>query len=238
MTRRLADQAEQLRRQQELIHDQAVREERDRIARELHDVIAHSLSAMVVQTAAAQDLVRREPDRASGMLDAVAETGRRALAETGRLLHLIRDDGDELGLRPAPGLADLPDLVTAFRDHGLDVEADLSLPGAPLTGGIDVSAYRVVQEALTNAHRHGTGLAAVHVRPEGTNLRIDIENQVDGSGRPDGSGFGLVGMRERVTAAGGTHPDWAEFDRVMAAERRTAVFVTLDRVYTNGGRPR
>jgi signal transduction histidine kinase len=102
-------------------------------------VIAHSLSAMVVQTAAAQDLVHSSPDRAGTLLQSVADTGRKALEETGRLLHLIRDDADELGLRPTPGLADLPALVDAFRENGLDVEADLGLPAGPLPGGVDVS---------------------------------------------------------------------------------------------------
>jgi signal transduction histidine kinase len=101
VTRRMADQAEQIERQAEQLRDRAVRDERDRIARELHDVIAHSVSAMVVQTAAAQDLVRRSPDRAAALLQSVADVGREALEETGRLLHLIRADVDELGLRPA-----------------------------------------------------------------------------------------------------------------------------------------
>ena len=128
-----------------------MRAERDRIARELHDVIAHSVSAMVVQTAAAQDLVRTDPDRAERVLADVADTGRRALAETGRLLHVIRDDADELGLAPAPGLADLPALVEAFRASGLTVDLDVREPLPALPVGVDVSAYRIVQEALTNA---------------------------------------------------------------------------------------
>ncbi len=157
ISRKLAMQSEQLKSQQALIREQAVRGERDRIARELHDVIAHSLSAMVVQTAAAQDLVHGSPDRAAALLQSVADAGRNALEETGRLLHLIRDDVDELGLRPAPGLADVPDLVATFRGNGLDVQADLVLPTAPLPGGVDVSAYRVVQELLTNALKYADG---------------------------------------------------------------------------------
>ena len=203
VVRRLADQSEQLRRQQELIRDQAVREERDRIARELHDVIAHSLSAMVVQTAAAQDLVRLDPARAVELLDNVADTGRRALAETGRLLHLIRDDGDELGLRPAPGLADLPALVADFRAHGLDVAADLDLPAVPLTGGIDVSAYRVVQEALTNALKYADGPVRLRVAARPDRLVISCANRV-GRAHAPGSGLGLQGMAERVSLLGGT----------------------------------
>ncbi|MGH8939663.1 MAG: sensor histidine kinase, partial [Actinomycetes bacterium] len=145
ISRKLAVQSEMLARQQEQIRDQAVRDERDRIARELHDVIAHSLSAMVVQTATAQDLVTRSPDRASALLASVTDTGRKALEETGRRLHLIRDDTDELGMRPAPGLADVPVLVSTFRESGLEVVEELDLPTVPLPGGVDVSTYRVVQ---------------------------------------------------------------------------------------------
>ena len=118
---------------EELVTREAVRAERDRIARELHDVVAHSVSAMVVQTAAAQDLVRADPDKAEQVLRDVADTGRRALVETGRLLHVIRDDADELGLAPTPGMADLDELVGQFREGGLDVELQLDgeLPRCP-----------------------------------------------------------------------------------------------------------
>ena len=105
IVRRLDEQAHQLIAQQETIRDQAVQAERDRIARELHDVIAHSISAMVVQTSAAADLLRSHPERAAQLLDSVADTGRAALAETGRLLHLVRDEDGEIGL--APGAVDL-----------------------------------------------------------------------------------------------------------------------------------
>ena len=98
----------------------------------MHDVIAHSISAMVVQTAAAQDLVRTDPERAEAVLADVADTGRQAIAETGRLLHVLRDDEDELGLEPAPGLADLPGLVAAFRASGLDVDVEVPEPMPPL----------------------------------------------------------------------------------------------------------
>lgn len=149
LVRRLADRAELLERNQELVRREAVRAERDRIARELHDVIAHSVSAMVVQTAAAQDLLRSDPDRAEKALADVAETGRKTLSETGRLLHVIRDEDDELGLQPAPGLAELPGLVESFRERGLRVEAELPDPVPAMPGGVDVSAYRIAQEALT-----------------------------------------------------------------------------------------
>jgi signal transduction histidine kinase len=116
---KLAEQAEQLAQQQELIRREAVRDERDRIARELHDVIAHAVSAMVVQATVAADALRTDPDRAEEALAEVAASGRTALGETGRLLHLIRDHDDELGLRPAPGLYDLDDLMAQYRRQGL-----------------------------------------------------------------------------------------------------------------------
>lgn len=204
ISRKLAVQSEQLARQQALIRDQAVRAERDRIARELHDVIAHSLSAMVVQTAAAQDLVRTSPERAASFLQSVADTGRKALEETGRLLHVIRDDADELGLRPAPGLADVPNLVDTFRDSGLQVEADLALPALPMPGGVDVSAYRVVQELLTNALKYADGPVRLGIQSAPERLRITCANPVGASRGISGSGLGLHGIAERVGLLGGT----------------------------------
>lgn len=212
IVRRLEDQRRLLSEQQEQLRAQAVRDERDRIAREMHDVIAHSISAMVVQTAAAQDLLRDDPGRAAAMLEQVAEAGRSALAETGRLLHLIRDESDELGLRPAPGLADLPGLVASYRDSGLEVEADLDLPEHPVPGGVDVSAYRLVQEALTNALKHGTGPVRLLVAAPDDELRIRCSNRVDGRRAP-GSGLGLQGMAERVAVLGGSLRHGAAGDR-------------------------
>lgn len=203
VSRRLAEQSSLLEQQSQQLRDQAVRDERDRIARELHDVIAHSLSAMVVQTAAAQDLVRRRPDQAAALLESVARTGREALAETGRLLHVIRDDGDELGLSPQPGLADVPVLVDRLRDGGLEVDAELDLAGRTVPGGVDVSAYRVVQEALTNAVRHGSGRATLRVAARGEDLVIRCTNPVPGAGTTSGAGLGLLGMAERVSVLGG-----------------------------------
>ena len=204
LTRKLADQAEQLRLQQELVRHEAVRAERARIARELHDVIAHSVSAMVVQTAAAQDLVHTEPGRAAKVLEDVAATGRRALSETGRLLHVIRDEADELGLRPAPGLEQLADLVAHFRESGLDV--DFELDGAlPLPDGVDLSTYRIAQEALTNALKYaGDNKARLRVTRRPTLVSIHAEN-AGGPGRGvTGSGLGLVGIAERVSVFGGS----------------------------------
>jgi signal transduction histidine kinase len=222
ITRKLAVQSKQLARQQALIRDEAARAERDRIARELHDVIAHSLSAMVVQTAAAQDLVLRSPDHAAVLLRSVADTGRKALQETGRLLHLIRDDVDELGLRPAPGLADVPELLETFRDSGLEVKAELALPSVPLAGGIDVSVYRVVQELLTNALKYADGPALLCVQSASDRLRISCANSVGSSPLAAGSGLGLQGMAERVAVLGG-----GTLDRSRSADGQFVVDVDI-----------
>lgn len=204
VTRRLAEHADVLEREQELIRREAVRDERDRIARELHDVIAHSISAMVVQVAAAQDLVRRDPDLVEETLQRVAETGRRALSETGRLLHVIRDTDDELGLAPTPGLRDLDALVEDVRGHGLAVGLACDPGPTDLPVAVDVSAYRIVQEALTNALRYSPDRAVrLEVSTTGAGLTIHTRNQYDGSSGL-GSGLGLVGLAERVELLGGT----------------------------------
>ena len=202
--RRLSDQKEALEEAQELVRAQAVRDERDRIARDLHDVIAHSVSAMLVQTAAAQDIVRSDPAGAEAILADVADTGRRALAETGRLLHVIRDTADELGLEPSPGLAQVTELVERFRGDGLRVDLEIDDPLPVLPAGIDVSAYRIVQETLTNALRYAAdGTVRLSVRSDPARVSISAMNRVNGR-RAAGSGLGLLGMAERVAVVGGT----------------------------------
>jgi signal transduction histidine kinase len=201
---RLDTQRRALEEAQEQVRLAAIRDERDRIARDLHDVIAHSVSAMVVQTAAAQDIVRSDPERAEAILADVADTGRRALAETGRLLHVIRDTADELGLEPAPGLAQVPELVDRFRLDGLRVDLEIDEPLPVLPAGLDVSAYRIVQEALTNALRYAAdGNVRLAVRSDPAAVSIRAANAVQDA-RSEGSGLGLLGMRERVAVLGGT----------------------------------
>lgn len=204
LVQQLARQKALLEEREVLVTREAVRAERDRIARELHDVIAHSVSAMVVQTAAAIDLVHTDPARAEQVLQAVADTGRQALSETGRLLHVIRDDADELGLQPAPGLADLEHLADHFRASGLDVDLLVEDPLPRLPAGIDVSAYRVAEEALTNALRHGDGKVLLRVRPVGDGVEICASNPSGAPHSSPGSGLGLRGMTERVALLGGT----------------------------------
>jgi signal transduction histidine kinase len=205
----LADRAQALERQQSLAAQLAVQEERTRIARELHDIIAHTVSVMVVQAGAAEQMVGRDPDRALSAMQAVQTTGREALGEMARLLGMLREDGGEIGLAPAPGLADLTTLVDGARRSGIDVH--LQLDGYPrqLPPGPELSIYRIVQEALTNIRKHaGRSRAAVRVTCSDTAIVAEIDN--DGAGEPladptvPGAGHGLIGMRERVALYGGT----------------------------------
>jgi signal transduction histidine kinase len=204
----LAVRAERLAVEREHDVAEAAAAERERIARELHDVLAHSLSVMVVQSSLAEDLVTRDPEAAVEALRAVQDSGRGALAETGRLLRLIRDDQDELGLQPERALADLRGLVEELRRSGLrvtlDAEPDVAA-GVPV--GVQLSAYRIVQEALTNALKHAPGSpVGVRLVRDGAEVRVDVYN-----GPPTappvvatGGGHGLVGVRERVALFGGT----------------------------------
>lgn len=204
IVRRFDDQRRLVAQQQLQIRDQAVTLERERIARELHDVLAHSLSAIVVQTAAAQETLATAPDRSAQLLQSVADTGREALAETGRLLHLLRDTDDELGLHPAPGLAEVPALVGSFRAGGLAVQAHLDLPDRDLAGSLNVTAYRVVQEMLTNALRYAEGPVDLEVSAGLGGVRISCANSCRRDQATGGSGLGLQGMAERVRLLGGS----------------------------------
>lgn len=197
-TRRLEEEAEAERAA-------AVGEERRRIARDLHDVIAHSVSVMVVQAGVAEDIVERNQDRVLEPIRAVQETGRAALVEVSRLLGLLREDGAEVGLAPQPRLDDLGELVAQARAAGAAV--DLRVEGRPvvLPLGIDLSLYRIAQEAVTNARKHSAGAEIeIVLRYRGDAVELVVEN---GQGTEAGGhrgGHGLIGMRERVAVFGGT----------------------------------
>jgi signal transduction histidine kinase len=216
----LQERAARLERERASEARRAVATERARIARELHDVVAHHVSMMVVQAEAGPVVVERDPARAAGAFEAIAATGRQALVEMRRLLGVLRGDGDRDGdgvskpsLAPQPGLAQVPSLVEQVGRAGLRVALVVEGPEAPLPAGVELSAYRIVQEALTNALRHGgAGQARVMVRYGEHDLELQIQNGAgSASGRrptgPDGqdrpSGRGLLGMRERVTLFGG-----------------------------------
>ena len=201
----LARQASELVREQRQLGERLVADERRRIAREMHDVIAHSLSVMVVQAGAAADLLRRDPDAAARALEEIQRSGRSALGETGRLLHLLREEEDS-DVGPQPAAADLPDLVASFRAAGLDVELEVRGSTAGLPAGVDLSVYRIVQEGLTNALKHArAGRTVVTVRRSLDGVEVELRSAA-GRGGPDvtSSGHGLVGMRERVAVFGGS----------------------------------
>jgi signal transduction histidine kinase len=179
-------------------------EERRRIARELHDVVAHSVSVMTVQAGGVRRLLRADQEREREALLAVENTGREALTEMRRLLGMLRDTEETPSLAPQPGVENIGALVDAVRDAGLSVDYRVTGDPVPLPPGIDVSAYRIVQEALTNALKHaGPARAEVVVRYADDRLELEIVN--DGAAEPNGasSGHGLVGMEERVALYGG-----------------------------------
>lgn len=204
MTRRLAEQ-------QELRAELAVTAERSRIAREMHDVVAHSVSLMVVQTGAARALLDDDPEQTRSALLAAEQAGREALAELRRALGVMRgnENGagtEEADLTPQPGLGDLDTLVARARQAGLDVSVAVRGRPRPLPGGADLAAYRVVQEALTNAIKHAAApSASVLVEWRRDDLALAITDTGRGpNGEPSPDSFGLVGMRERIALYGGS----------------------------------
>jgi signal transduction histidine kinase len=205
-TAELEARAARLERERELEASRAAAEERARIARELHDVIAHHVSMMVVQAEAGPVVVERDPGRAGQAFDSIGAIGRQALAEMRRLLGVLRSDDDHSGpsLGPQPGLDQLPVLVEQVRQAGLEARLEVQGEPRPLPPGMDLSAYRIVQEALTNAVRHaGPSTARVVVRYGDTDLRLEVRDDGIGPRPGNGSGHGLVGMRERVNLFGG-----------------------------------
>jgi signal transduction histidine kinase len=182
----------------------AVAEERQRIARELHDVVAHSVSVMTVQAGAVRRLLTPQQEREREALLTVEETGRTELAEMRRLLGMLRGANELPALAPQPGMSTLGRLVEQIRDAGLPVEYRVEGDPVELPPGIDLSAYRIVQEALTNALRHaGPARARVSVRYRPTRLELEIENDGRTDGNGSGEGQGLVGMEQRVALFGG-----------------------------------
>ncbi|MFI2506316.1 sensor histidine kinase [Streptomyces sp. NPDC018972] len=224
-----------LERERESAARAAVVAERDRIARELHDIVSHNVSLMVVQASAAREVLGTMPDEAAGALRAVEDAGRGAMTDLRHLLGVLAPspdgedtgpeageagDGDAAELAPQPGLDRLGPLVDRISFAGLPVEVRISGEPRPLPRGVDVTAYRIIQEALTNALRHGDGARAeVTVRYADHALRVEVLNTGPSvltgappapsasartsSLRRQGTGRGLLGLRERVAVYGG-----------------------------------
>jgi len=191
-------------RERDVAAREAVVEERARIARELHDAIAHNVSMMVVQAGAERRVLDGSRGSTREVLTTIEQIGRSALTEMRRLVGMLRSDADE-PLAPQPGLADVPTLVTQVREAGLPVELRIEGERRDLPVGVGLSAYRIVQEALTNALKHaGDASASVSIRYGADALGLEIvDDGAGGAARSEGGGHGLVGMRERVALFGG-----------------------------------
>jgi signal transduction histidine kinase len=200
----LEERASRLEREREEHARRAASEEQARIARELHDVVAHSVSVMVVQAAAGDDVFDARPDRAREALRSIEQTGRTALVELRRVLGALRPD--DAGLAPQPGLERLDALVERVNDAGLTIELDRQGDLTGLPASVDVSAYRIVQEALTNALKHAhasTARVIVRRTDEGVELEVADDGVGPASGMTTNGGRGLIGMRERAALLGG-----------------------------------
>jgi signal transduction histidine kinase len=206
----LAEQAERERAAEAERARQRVREERVRIARELHDVVAHSLAVVTVQAGVGRRLMARQPEAASGALESIEVIGRTAQAELRVVLGLLREEGiGDTELSPAPRLADLKELAEAVRASGTPVGLRMPGIGNRLSPALELTVYRVVQEALTNVVKHAPGArATVDVTVVGKDIRIEVTDNGNAAGPGCRPGFmpghGIVGMRERVAAFGGS----------------------------------
>jgi signal transduction histidine kinase len=203
----LRERAEHLDREKELLAERAVAEERTRIAQELHDIVAHNVTLMVVEAQALGATVH--DDRVTQSTDAIADLGRQAMSEMHTTLKLLRSDGETPELAPQPGLDQLERLLEQLRRAGLDVELTIEGQPRPLPRSVELSAYRIIQEALTNVVKHAAG-ARTEVKlayaPEALELTIldrgDLPQPAAAS--EPSNGHGLIGMRERVALFGGT----------------------------------
>lgn len=229
-TRSLEERADQAERAREMETAAAAAAERTRIARELHDVVAHSVSTMVLHAAAAKQVLDGDPQAARDSLDLIEDTGRGAVGELRTVLHALRadEDGGDEELRPQPGVTAVTGLVERARAAGIEVDSKVEGAAQPLPASVDMSAYRIVQEALTNTLKHsGARRAEVVIRYSGDQLLIHVTD--DGRGPPEGStdaGFGLAGMRERVELLGG---------RIHAGARNSGGFEVLAVLPIKGG---
>lgn len=200
----LEERARRLERERDAQAEVAAAAERARIARELHDVIAHSISVMVVQADGASYMVESDTARARRAMEAIGSTGRQALTEMRRMLGVLREDGAAT-LAPQPGVDQLTDLVQQIRTAGLPVDLEIAGTPASLAAGLELTIYRIVQEALTNVLKHAGPTASARVELDYGEHMVEVQVRDDGRGvtQTDGRGHGIVGMRERAAVYGG-----------------------------------
>ena len=196
----------QVREAREALARQEAAEQRRRVAQDVHDVVAHTLAVTMLHVTAARMAVRRSsPAEAEEALEEAERHGRSSLADIRRIVRLLRADGDAGAVDAAqPGLTEIEALLESYRAAGLGVDGTLALDGAPASPSAELAAYRVVQEALANAARHGDGTATVRIGASAGHLSVRVANPAPAQPRQRTGGSGLVGMRERVSAAGGT----------------------------------
>ncbi|MCD4534262.1 histidine kinase [Nocardioides sp. cx-169] len=206
------ERAERAERMREEEAARRVAEERLRIARELHDVVAHRVAIVNVQASVARHHVLVDPPAALAAIEHVREAGRAILDELGDVLNVLRQPDEAVNPHsPAPGLDEVHHLVASFQSVGLAIRQSVSGSPRAVAGGADLVAYRILQEALTNAHKHGTGQATMTICYEPTEIGLEVTNPVGDDHAAaaaaalssEGAGFGLIGMRERVAAVGG-----------------------------------
>lgn len=225
--RLLEERAEHLQREQSVQAEQAVAAERTRIAREMHDVVAHQVSLMTVQAGAARTITNSDPAAASDAMAAVESAGRQALTEMRGLLNVLRPDDDTDALSPQPSLDDLPNLIQQVTEVGLAVSFEQSGELASLSPRQQLSLYRITQEALTNVIKHAGDAVSVHVSLVGQEHEVELRISDDGRGNSATAtgGHGLIGMRERAEQLGGslqTKADDAGFEVSAVIPRRKA----------------
>lgn len=198
------ERALRLEREREERAREAVAEERARLARELHDVVGHSVSVMTVQASAVRRLLLPEQEKEREALEVVEQTGRQALAEMRRLVDVLRRPEEAPALAPQPSLEHLDKLIAQVRESGLPVELRVEGEAVRLPAGVDLTAYRLVQEGLTNALKHAhADQAHVLVRYGDGEIELEVIDNGTGGGDGSGGGHGLVGMRERIAVYGG-----------------------------------
>ena len=203
-TAALEERAAQLEREREQLNQLVAERERASVARELHDIVAHSVTVMLVGVRGARDVLRSEPDVAERTLAAVEGSAEQSLAELRRILALLRRPDQSAQVRPAPTLDQLDALIEDYRRAGLPVRLRIEGPARPLPGGVELSAYRIVEEALTNVLKHArpTGVE-VGLRFEASRIDLRIEDVGEAVGSQVVAGHGIAGMRERAAALGG-----------------------------------
>jgi signal transduction histidine kinase len=194
------------RRQRELQARRRADEERLRIARELHDVLAHSISLINVQSGVALHLLDEHPEQARTALSAINEASSEALREVRSVLGVLRGEGDRPPRGPTPGLASLDELVSRTRTAGIEVSLEMEGQKRPLPTSVDLAAFRIIQESLTNVVRHSSaGAVSVHLsyEPDALTVQVDDDGSGPGAGADSDGGSGIPGMRERAAALGG-----------------------------------